>query len=248
MEFKEIIDSIPVKPYYWDGQADIVIYCSDCRLILPYIPDKSIDLVLTDPPYGIDYQSARRTDWQRKEKITGDKEFPLWLFDFHPRRATLIWCRWDILSQLPKPKSFIVWDKLRHSMGDLNHEYGRQWEAIAFYPELEHQFISRPIDIIRIPCVAACNLLHPNEKPPEVVSILLKYNMGDIILDPFLGSGTTAFAAKKLGRKCIGIEIEEKYCEIAAKRLSQSVMKLEMPKQSEAEQGFIWDDDLPPNP
>lgn len=214
------------KPYYADEAVCIVH--ADCRLVLPLIPDKSIDLVLTDPPYGINYQSARRTDWQRKEKIQGDKEFPLWLFGFKPRRATFVWCRWDILSLLPPPKSFIVWDKMRHSMGDLNHEYGRQWEAIAFYPEAEHQFNGRPIDIIRVPCVPACNLSHPNEKPVEAVALLLKHNAGDIILDPFLGSGTTAVCAKKLGRKCIGIEIEEKYCEIAAKRCSQGVLKLEI--------------------
>ena len=222
-------NNLPVRDsvYYLDAEAGIAIYCADCRDILKFIPDKSIDLVLTDPPYGIDYQSARRTEWQRKDKITGDKEFPLWLFDYHPRRATFVGCRWDILPQLPMPKSFIVWDKLRHSMGDLNHEYGRQWEAIAFYPEEEHQFINRPIDIIRAPCIPACDLVHPNEKPPEVVGILLGHNVGDIILDPFLGSGTTAYCAKKLGRKCIGIEIEEKYCAIAKQRLAQGVMRLE---------------------
>src|SRR3972149_5886914 len=104
MNFNEIIDSIPVKPYYREG--DIVIYCADNRDILPLIPDKSIDLVLTDPPYGIDYQSARRTDNQRKDKIVGDKEFPLWLFEFtHPAVAMYVFCRWEILPSLPTPKS-----------------------------------------------------------------------------------------------------------------------------------------------
>jgi site-specific DNA-methyltransferase (adenine-specific) len=213
------------KPYYQDDA--VTIYHADCRDILPDLP--KVDLVLTDPPYGIDYQSSRRTDNQRKDKIFGDKEFPLWLFNIKPLRATFVFCRWDILPILPLPKSFIVWDKLRHSMGDLNHEYGRQWEAISFYPEIEHQFIGRPIDIIRVPCVPACDLQHPNEKPAAVVAHILTHNVGDIILDPFLGSGTTAFAAKKLGRKCIGIEIEEKYCEIAAKRCSQTVMDLNTP-------------------
>jgi len=214
------------RPYYADESVCIVN--ADCREILPLIPDKSIDLVLTDPPYGIDYQSARRTDWQRKNKITDDMEFPLWLFDFKPRRATFVWCRWDILPKLPLPKSFIVWDKLRHSMGDLKHEYGRQWEAIAFYPEAEHEFINRPVDIIRVPCIPACDLQHPNEKPTEVATKLLVVNIGDTIFDPFMGVGSTLLAAKKLNRKCIGIEIEERYCEIAAKRCSQSVMKLEV--------------------
>jgi len=63
----------------------------------------------------------------------------------------------------------------------------------------------------------------------ELGRLVLKFSEeNNIILDPFLGSGTTAYCAKKLGRKCIGIEIEEKYCEIAARRCSQSVMRLEI--------------------
>lgn len=71
---------------------------------------------------------------------------------------------------------------------------------------------------------------HPTEKPVEIVSrfINISSNVGDLVLDPFLGSGTTAYCAKKLNRKCIGIEIKEKYCEIAAKRCSQGVFDLSM--------------------
>jgi len=70
--------------------------------------------------------------------------------------------------------------------------------------------------------------LHPTQKPHGIISSILRdfSKEGDLILDPFLGSGTTAYSAKKLGRKCIGIEISEKYCEIAKNRLRQSVMKL----------------------
>ena len=213
------------KPYYQDSY--VTIYHGDCREILPELP--KVDLVLTDPPYGIDYQSAWRTEWQRKGKIANDHKFPLWLFDaIKPDKAMFVFLRWDILTQLPIPKSLIVWDKCRHSMGDLKHEYGRQWEAIAFYPQEGHQFINRPKDIIRVPCIPACGLMHPNEKPVGLIEQLLVNNVGDLTLDPFMGVGSTLLAAKKLNRKCIGIEIEEKYCEIAAKRCSQSVMRLEV--------------------
>ncbi len=213
-----------IKPYYEDKW--VKIFLGDCREILPQL-DVKVDLVLTDPPYGIDYQSARRIDWQRKEKIRGDNEFPLWLFDLPmPKRALFLWCRWDILPILPKPKSFIVWNKLRHSMGDLEHEYGRQWEACAFYPFEEHEFINRPKDIIEYPCLSPNELLHPNEKPIAVSKQILVMNKGDIVGDWFMGTGSTLMAAKELNRYSIGIEIEEKYCEIAAKRCCQEVMEL----------------------
>ena len=220
-----------LTPYY--DKNGITLYHGDCREILPQL-DVKVDLLLTDPPYGIDYQSTRRTAWQRKDKIKGDIEFPLWIFDYLPDKAMFIFCRWDNLSGLPKPKSFIVWDKQRHSMGDLAHEYGRQWEAIAFYPQPNHKFVGRPKDVISIPCIPACNLLHPNEKPVALIKTLLVNNVGETVLDPFMGVGSTLLAAKSLNRKCIGIEIEEKYCEIAAKRCSQTVMALPIePSQKE---------------
>jgi len=210
-----------IKWYYSDKW--VAIAHADCRDILPELP--KVDLVLTDPPYGINYQSARRTEWQRKDKIQGDLEYPVWIFDLQPTSALLVWCRWDILPKLPLPKSFIVWDKGNHSMGNLQHEYGRRWEAVAFYPMEHHAFIKRPIDIIYAMRVSPDKLVHPNEKPVGAVLPLIYHNKGELILDPFLGSGTTCFCAKKLQRKSIGIEIEEKYCEIAAKRCSQMVME-----------------------
>lgn len=210
-----------MKPYY--EEENIKIYLGDCRDILPHL--EPVDLVLTDPPYGIDYQSSRMTEWQRKPKIVGDMEFPLWIFDtLKYDIAMLVWCRWDILPSLPPPKSFIVWDKGVHSMGDLEHEFGRQWEAVAFYPGENHRFTKRPIDIIRAMRVHPERLLHPNEKPISAIIPLITCHAADTILDPFMGSGTTLVAAKQLGRKAIGIEIEEKYVKIAIERLRQGVL------------------------
>lgn len=212
-----------MTPYYSHG--GITIYHGDCRDILQSLP--KVDLVLTDPPYGIDFQSAWRIAWQRKAKIVGDREFPLWIFDLvKPYIAMFVWCRWDILHLLPPPQSFIVWDKCVHGMGDLEHEFGRQWEACAFYPGPEHSFIKRPIDVIRAMRIDPEKMLHPNEKPVHALTPLISSHPGETVLDPFMGSGTTLRAAKDLGRQAIGIEIEEKYCEIAARRLSQEVLAL----------------------
>ena len=211
-----------MKPYYQDSYC--TIYHGDCRDVLPYLG--KVDLLLTDPPYGMDYQSSWRTDWQRKDKIIGDHEYAAWILDIAKAEiASFLWCRWDNLYTLPKPKSFIVWNKGAHSMGDLQHEFGRMWEACAFYPGPKHSFVYRPVDYISCPRVPAEKLSHPNEKPVGAIYPLIKSHTGNII-DPFMGSGTTLRAAKDLRRQAVGVEIEERYCEIAAKRLRQEVLAL----------------------
>lgn len=107
-------------------------------------------------------------------------------------------------------------------MGDLLHEHGRQWEAIAYYPQAEHEFIKRIPDVIHQDRTG--NVLHPTEKPVDLIKKILMANTGDIVFDPFAGSGTTAVAAKQLKRNFIGIEISEKYCKIAEDRLRQQML------------------------
>jgi len=194
------------------------IICGDCLEVMKGMPDKSVDLVLTDPPYGMNFQSNYRK--VKHERIVGDNSFPLWVFDeFNriARRGVYVFCRWDNLSQLPKPKSVLVWVKNNWSMGDLKHEHGRQWEAICFYPQEEHEFITRIPDVVYADRTG--NNRHPTEKPVPLIKKILMANVGDTVLDPFVGSGTTAVACKEIGRKFIGIEIAPEYCKIAEKRL-----------------------------
>jgi len=107
-------------------------------------------------------------------------------------------------------------------MGDLKHEHGRQWEACCFYPGPSHIFKKRIPDVIFGDRTE--NVFHPTQKPVSViVEILQAYNMTMLTLDPFFGSGTTGVACERLGRKWIGIEISEKYCEVAKKRILQEL-------------------------
>ena len=210
----------------------------DCLEVMKTFPDKAFDLVVTDPPYGMEFRSNHR--FKKHDKIAGDDRFPLEAMEecFRlAKRAVYVFCRWDNLKELPPPKSVLVWVKNNWSMGDLQHEHGRQWEAIAFYPQENHKFIKRIPDVIYENRTG--NNLHPTEKPVELIRKLLAANEGATVLDPFAGSGTTVLAAQSLGRSGTGIEISEKYCEIARNRLSQgslfaSVSEVPKPAQTES--------------
>ncbi len=233
---------LPDKNIYFRDD-DVLIYCADCRDILPLIPVKSVDLVLTDPPYGIDYQSNHRAD--KFEKIYGDVDYPTeWLgaaTNLVDRGTIYLFCN---EASLDKAKSLLhnhkwssnrllIWDKQSTSGGNLDN-YGLRTEFILygtkmFSPDKPKLNGSRDGNLISIPRVRPQDLQHPNEKPYLLIAYLImkSTNPNEVVLDPFLGSGVTTLASRDLGRKCIGIEIEEKYCEIAAKRCSQSVMRLE---------------------
>ena len=228
-----------MKPYYSHG--GITIYHGDCREILPHL--EPVDLVLTDPPYGMAYQSARRTDKaQRKPKIANDERpFIWWLYDafkFTKDRGSLLcfcdWKRQDIFKSAIETagydiKSHIIWDREHQGMGDLKGEFAPQHDVIWFGVKGRFEFPSeRPKSVVRALRLSGEALTHPNEKPVSLLSQLIRVTTlkGQSVLDPFMGSGTTLQAAKDLGRKAIGIEIEERYCEIAAKRLRQEVLPI----------------------
>jgi len=210
-----------MKPYYLDDA--VTIYHGDCREILPTI--SGADLVITDPPYGMNFRSNYRLI--RHDKIANDDKLPLDLIELainKARRAAYIFCRWDNLREMPHPTSVIAWVKNNWSMGDLKHEHGRQWEACCFYPKNEHEFITRIPDVIYAEKTG--NELHPTQKPEALINRIIVANVGDLILDPFMGSGTTLRSAKDMGRRAIGIELDERYCEVAAKRMAQEVLPL----------------------
>ena len=201
----------------------MTIYHGDCREIMAELG--RFDLVVADPPYGMQFRSNYRLT--RHAKIAGDDFLPLDLIEAAIEkgdRAAYVFCRWDNLAEMPAPKSVLAWVKNNWSMGDLFHEHGRQWEACCFYAKERHEFIKRIPDVIFADRTG--NDLHPTEKPESLMGQILRANVGETVLDPFMGSGTTLRAAKDLGRRAVGIEIEEAYCEIAARRMGQEVLNL----------------------
>ena len=190
----------------------ITLYCADCLDVLPLLP--KVDLVLTDPPYGIGYAS-QPTRYQRfngKTPEAWDNSRP----DMAPVLAMApLLCVWGgNFFTLPISRGWLAW--VSPDGPDSFSTVQLAWT--------NQDKVSRHI----IQTTAATNkerLGHPTQKPLVVMKFSIEYMPeAETILDPFTGSGTTLRAAKDLGRKAIGIEIEEKYCKIAAERLRQEVL------------------------
>ncbi len=230
------------KPYYHDEAAGITIYHGDCRDILPLIEPGSVDLVLTDPPYGVSYRSNLRQI--RFDGITGDDSFPVEWLAAIPRlckfRTALYWFASDASIDETREavrsigfglNRMLVWDKQAMTAGDLG-DYGAQTEYVVFGTNGPVKLNgSRDGNLLSVPRVNPKVMAHPTEKPLPLLSYLILRSTApsELVLDPFLGSGPTLLAARDLGRKAIGIEIEEPYGERAVTRLQQSVLPLEVP-------------------
>lgn len=221
-----------IKPYF--ERDGITIYHGDCLEIMPQL-DCEVDAAITDPPYGIDYQSAWRIDSDRFDKISGDAQLDLaWikLCEAITKKCLFCFCRWDTSNDFYNAitdtgltiKSQIIWDRVVHGLGDLKAQYAPQHDNAWFATKPCFVFPgNRPKSIYRFMRVAPDKLSHPTEKPialmKKVINDIAQKN--DLILDPFMGSGTTLVAAYHLGRRAIGIELEQKYCDIAIERLRQ---------------------------
>ena len=224
-----------MKPYYQDEW--VTIYHGDCREILPEL-DVKVDLVLTDPPYGMNLNTDFSGMESRlfKGKTGGNYHNPV-IGDSEPFNPQEIMCLIDCDEQLwfgadyycqriPNidKGSWLVWDKRLDASAD--KMWGSTFELIwSRVPHRRLVLRYKWAGIFGMEHQDTNKRIHPTQKPIELILRLINdYSEGgNVILDPFLGSGTTAYCAKKLNRKCIGIEIEEKYCEIAAKRCSQQV-------------------------
>jgi len=218
-----------IVPYYQDDYC--TIYNADCREILPAL-DK-VDLVLTDPPYGVNYVVAaqvvgtgnRRIQMGGKPPVHGDdKPFdPTHLLAY--KRLILFGAN-HYSDKLPVSGGWMVWDKTGGGRGPKNSfaDVELAWSNVRKTPCIYHHLWK---GLVR-DSEAGDTVLHPTQKPVALMSsILCDYSeAGETILDPYMGSGPILRAAKDLQRKAIGIEISEKYCEIAAKRLAQEVLAL----------------------
>jgi site-specific DNA-methyltransferase (adenine-specific) len=200
--------------------GDATLYLGDAREIVPAL--EPLEVVISDPPYGMSFRSNRPIIRPKAHAIANDdnEDALRWACDLPAAHSKYIFCRWDNIPSVPKPRSLITWVKNNHSMGDLTGEHARQTEVALFYPGPLHSFPGmRPTDVVHAP--RTDNADHPTQKPVALMEAILRWTSG-IVLDPFMGSGTTGVAALKLGRKFIGIEIEPKYFDIACRRIEEA--------------------------
>lgn len=222
-----------------NGDSEGCIVCGNCLEIMPDMPDGCVDAVVTDPPYGTEglgggYGRRHNHDPEGRHgrRISNDTDLsvleggaPLiyrlcganaWLFTFCAARRryeateALVAAGWE-------PYGEYIWDKARPGLGyTIRYSHETALVCRKGEPERSHGAL---LSVTRCPVFGTP--IHPHEKPSEVLQPLVQFaSIGDgLILDPFCGSGTTCVAAKKLGRRWIGIDIDEGYCDTARNRL-----------------------------
>ena len=211
-----------MKPYF---QNELVtLYHGDCLEVSEWL---NADVLVTDPPYGMSYKSnmdrGGRANWH--EKIKGDdslesrdQALELWGSD----RAALVFGTWK--TQKPSTtKQTIIWDKSPCGfMGDLSIPFGSSHEEVYCLGKTGWTG-KRQGSVVKAQMLMSSDRDRPDHPTPKPIGLmeLLIYKTLGTVADPFAGSGATLIAARNLGRKAIGVELEEKYCELIANSLSQ---------------------------
>jgi DNA modification methylase len=233
-----------MKPYYQDEL--LTIYNADCRKVLPWL--ERCDLLLTDPPYGMDYQSNLR-DISLK-KIENDSDLTLVselvnmaILKLWAHRHAYIFGRYDFDLTRFKGVHELIWNKDEMTAGDLTMPWGKSYEVVTFgirvdcdsnlansqkRGELPGRL--RKKSILTYRRLAGLSLVHPTQKPVALLREFIESSshFGELVLDPFMGSGSTLVAAKLEGRRAIGIELDESYCAAAVKRIETETTNIQL--------------------
>lgn len=210
-----------MKPYYDHG--GITIYHGDCSDVIPSL--EKVDLVLTDPPYGIGESSGKNRTRSNAAKA---RDYGTDSWDDNPIDSVLLakvinaGVRAAVFGgnyySLPASSCWLVWDKENGAsdFADCELAWTNYGTAVRIIRHRWNGMIRKGNE----------QRDHPTQKPLHVMTWAIQKCPGEpkTILDPFMGSGTTLRAAKDMGRIAIGVELEEKYCEIAANRLAQEVL------------------------
>jgi site-specific DNA-methyltransferase (adenine-specific) len=218
-----------MKPYYQDDL--ITLYHGDCLEITDWL---DADVLVTDPPYGIkwkgtqNYTQGAKTATTKKwtEGIANDESLEIRdeVLNQWGSKPAIVFGSWRV----PRPKDtnhLLIWHKEGMAPGALNAPFMTQHEDIYILGSGFRKSAPPLRSVIRTSehrGIESGKIGHPTPKPIGLMEILIDRCPDGVIADPFAGSGATLIAARNLGRQVIGIEVEEQYCELIAKRASQS--------------------------
>ena len=216
-----------MKPYFQNEL--ITLYHGDCLELTEWL---EADVLVTDPPYGQSYKSnmdrGRRARWHdaiKGDENTDSRDAVLRLWG--NEKAALIFGTWKV--EKPKDtKQTVIWDKTPCGfMGDLSIPFGSAHEEIYCLGK-NGWAGTREASVVKAQMLMSADKARPDHPTPKPIGLMEKLisKTDGVIADPFAGSGATLIAARNLGRKAIGVELEEKYCELIANRLSQEAFDL----------------------
>ena len=220
------------------------LYNGDCLEIMDRLIEEGVkvDCILTDPPYLIDYKCNRRVVLDKFDKILNDKNSYDLIIEnidkaydiLNDNSSIYMFCSWHNIdffkSEFEKKfklKNIIVWNKNNHGTGDLKGSYAPKHEFILYGHKGRCLNKSKRLsDVINCDKVKSKDMVHSTEKPIELLTkfINMSTNENDVILDCFMGSGSTGVACMNINRKFIGIELDKNYFDIASKRIEEAFL------------------------
>jgi DNA modification methylase len=219
-------------------QGNIHLLCGDCMDVMRDMMDGTVDVVLTDPPYGMGFQSNRPKSGPRHEKIQGDDEVdPRFIGEcfrvLQNSGAMFLFCDWNtshewrehIENSGMKIVSRVIWNRLHHGMGDLRGGFAPMHDIIWYATKGRRIFTGkRPKSVLshQRPSPSEDNG-HPTCKPVALFTDLIEpvYNKDGVVFDPFMGSGSSAVASYRKGLGYIGVEINESHFNTAVERIKK---------------------------
>lgn len=237
--------------FTWPTQDNPVeIVHGDCLKFMKKIDDCSVQAIITDPPYGMSFVSGQRVVEKKGFDGIANDERPFVWFLYDGARilaeggVLICFCRWDVAEAFRLAIEWsglrvidqLIWDRVRHGMGDLKGapapQHDMMWLACKGKYTLPDK---RPTTVYRHQRVDGDKMVHPTEKPVPLMEHLIKdyTRPGDLILEPFGGSGSTGVAAWQQGRRCIMTEISETFVAVQRKRLEKlrgTTVLVAMPK------------------
>lgn len=221
------------------------VHEGDCLTLMERIEDASVDLVVTDPPYLMNYQSRRRVASEQFRHIANDVDSHELIADYFAEchrklkdnTSIYAFCSWHHIDFFKteferhfKLKNIIVWNKNNHGSGDLKGAYAPKYEFILYGHKGRSLFREKRIpDVIDCAKISSPKLTHPTEKPQDLLSVFIRNSsdVGDVVFDGFAGTGSTTLSAIANGRNALTIELDPEYVRIAQRRIDESLAKVE---------------------